>query len=140
EFSVLQALIPCQNKRCPPLPGGRLLRVCERKVVPSKLLQVTSAIVHMTAAKRRIPGPERREQILATARRVFATRGYEGFNVDEVAALVGVSKPVLYRHFSGKRDLYHAVLEEHLAELIRRLWVALSSSPDPRARLRACLE
>jgi AcrR family transcriptional regulator len=96
--------------------------------------------IEMSAAKQRMPGPERREQILATARRMFAERGYEDFNVDDVAELVGVSKPVVYRHFTGKRDLYHAVLEEHLAELIRRLWVALSSSPDPRARLRAGLK
>ncbi|HLW16769.1 MAG TPA: TetR/AcrR family transcriptional regulator [Actinomycetota bacterium] len=89
---------------------------------------------------RRLPADERREQILATARRLVAENGYDGLNMDEVAEAVGVTKPVLYRHFTGKRDLYDAVLEEHLADLIRRLWVALSSSPDPRARLRSGLE
>ena len=42
----------------------------------------------MSATQRRIPGPERREQILTTARRLFAERGYDDFNVDEVAAMV----------------------------------------------------
>lgn len=87
-----------------------------------------------------MPAAERREQILTVARRLFGEQGYEELSIDEVAAAVGVSKPIIYRHFDGKRDLYHAVLEQHLAELIRRLWVAMSSAPDPRARLRAGLE
>jgi len=84
--------------------------------------------------------PDRREQILATARRVFAERGYDDTSIDDIATAIRATKPVIYRHFDGKRDLYLAVLEEHLAELIRRLWVALSTSPDPRERLRSGFE
>ncbi|MGH2785971.1 MAG: TetR/AcrR family transcriptional regulator [Actinomycetota bacterium] len=84
-------------------------------------------------------GPDRREQILATARRRFAKTGYENTSLDDIAAAAGITKPVLYRHFSGKRDLYLAVLDEHLSELIRRLWVALSA-PDPRDRLHDGLD
>ncbi|MGZ4128388.1 MAG: TetR/AcrR family transcriptional regulator [Actinomycetota bacterium] len=93
-----------------------------------------------TTPTKRLPAGERREQILGVARRLLAERGYDALSMDEVAAAVGVTKPVLYRHFSGKRDLYDAVLDEHLADLIRRLWVALSSSPDPRERLRSGIE
>lgn len=82
---------------------------------------------------------DRREQILAIARHAFAQRGYDDTGIDDIAERAGVTKPVVYRHFSGKRDLYLHVLEEHLADLLRRLWVALSISPDPRARLRAGL-
>src|SRR5260221_8205913 len=91
-------------------------------------------------ATKRLRGTQRRDQILTVARRVFAEVGYEDASIDDVAAAAGVTKPVVYRHFAGKRDLYLAVLEAHLSELIRTLWVALSSSPDPRARLRAGLE
>jgi AcrR family transcriptional regulator len=83
--------------------------------------------------------PERREQLVRVARGLFAEVGYEDASVDDVAARAGVTKPILYQHFSGKRDLYLSVLEEHLADLIGRLWVALSVSPDPRDRLRAGL-
>jgi AcrR family transcriptional regulator len=82
---------------------------------------------------------ERREQIVAVARRHFAEHGFEGTRLEDVAASAGVTKPIIYRHFEGKRDLYLAVLDEHLTDLIHRLWVALSSSPDPRERLRAGL-
>lgn len=85
-------------------------------------------------------GPDRKEQLLATGRRLFATNGYEHTTLDDIAASAGVTKPVVYRHFAGKRDLYHAVLDEHLSDLIRRLWVALSAAPDPRARLRDGLD
>ncbi|MGH2726766.1 MAG: TetR/AcrR family transcriptional regulator [Actinomycetota bacterium] len=87
-------------------------------------------------AARRMRGPDRREQILATARRRFARTGYENTSLDDIAAAAGITKPVLYRHFAGKSDLYLAVLDEHLAELIRRLWVALSAAPEPQDRLR----
>jgi AcrR family transcriptional regulator len=87
-----------------------------------------------------MPGEERREQLVGIARGLFAEVGYEDATLDAVAARAGVTKPVVYQHFEGKRDLYLAVLEEHLADLINRLWVALSVSPEPRARLRAGLE
>src|SRR6266508_2247294 len=93
-----------------------------------------------TLTQRRMKGPERREQILVTGRRLFAEYGYEETSVDDIAAATGVTKPIVYRHFESKRDLYLAVLEDHLNDLIARLWVALSSSPDPRERLRRGLE
>ncbi|MGH2738950.1 MAG: TetR/AcrR family transcriptional regulator, partial [Actinomycetota bacterium] len=95
----------------------------------------------MNAEKRtRMQATERREQLVATARRLFAQRGYEGTTIEGIAAKAGVTKPVLYRHFKGKRDLYLAVLEDHLTDLIRRLWVTLSTSIDPRDRLRQSLQ
>jgi AcrR family transcriptional regulator len=93
-----------------------------------------------TTTRRRLPASERREQILAAARRIFARAGYEQTSLDEIAAATGVTKPILYRHYQSKHDLYLAVLEDHLNDLIARLWVALSSSPDPRERLRQGLE
>jgi len=45
---------------------------------------------------------ERREQLLETARSVFAERGFDGTSVEEIAARAKVSKPVVYEHFGGK--------------------------------------
>ena len=79
-------------------------------------------------------------QIVGAAREVFGRRGYEGASVDELASRAGVTKPILYRHFRGKRDLYLAVLDDHLADLIRRLWVGIATSADPRERLRVSIQ
>src|SRR5438477_13061782 len=94
----------------------------------------------MATATKRLPASERRRQILAAAREVFGHRGAEDPSVERLAAAAGISKPILYRHFPSKRELYLAVLEDHLADLIRRLWVALSGSADPRVRLRRALQ
>jgi len=97
------------------------------------------AVAESASVRRRLPPPERRRRILAAARDVFARAGYEGASVEALAARAGVTKPILYRHFAGKRDLYLAVLEDHFADLIRRVWLGLSASADPRERLRMSL-
>src|SRR5436309_14146215 len=91
-------------------------------------------------ATKRLPAPERKRQILAAARELFGHPGAEEPSVDRLAEAAGISKPILYRHFPSKRELYLAVLEDHLADLIRRLWVALSGSADPRERLRGAFQ
>jgi AcrR family transcriptional regulator len=47
----------------------------------------------------------RRGQILDAALSVFAEKGYEAGTMREIAAIVGVSEPALYRHYSGKEAL-----------------------------------
>jgi AcrR family transcriptional regulator len=72
----------------------------------------------MTMEKRtRLRPPERRVLIVEAAGRLFGERGYDGTRLDEVAAAAGVTKPVLYRHFSDKTALYLALLERHRDDL-----------------------
>ncbi|MGB9347936.1 MAG: helix-turn-helix domain-containing protein, partial [Ilumatobacteraceae bacterium] len=60
----------------------------------------------------RLPANARREQILDVALEVFATHGFHGSSMNDVADAVGVTKPVLYQHFDSKRDLYQALIDE----------------------------
>jgi AcrR family transcriptional regulator len=60
---------------------------------------------------------ERRASILAVAGPLFARDGYEGTRIDDVAAAAGVTKPIVYRHFDGKKALYLALLARHAADL-----------------------
>jgi len=60
----------------------------------------------------RLSGPERRESILSAAQGLFASKGFHGVSVDEIARAVDVSPAILYRHFASKQSLYDAVLEE----------------------------
>ena len=53
----------------------------------------------------RLPRDERRGQLLAAASEVFVDRGYHAAGMDEIADRAGVSKPVLYQHFSSKVEL-----------------------------------
>jgi len=60
----------------------------------------------------RLSGPERRETILSAAQGLFASKGFHGVSIDEIARAVNVSPAILYRHFESKQMLYAAVLEK----------------------------
>ena len=49
----------------------------------------------------RMSGSQRREQLVAVGRKLFAAKGYEAVSVEEIAAKAEVSKPVVYEHFGG---------------------------------------
>ena len=57
-----------------------------------------------------------------------------------IAERAGVSKPVLYQHFSSKLELYLAVLQRHVDNLLQGVRGALSATTDNRLRLRAAVE
>lgn len=54
----------------------------------------------------------KRRAILHGAKAVFLAAGFEGANMDEVAARAGVSKMTVYRHFGSKEDLFAGVITE----------------------------
>ena len=58
-----------------------------------------------------------REEILESASRAFARKGFHGTSVDEVAREAGLSPSSLYRYFGGKEDLYRALVDR-IAEII----------------------
>ena len=84
--------------------------------------------------------PERRAQLLEVARRVFGTSGFHSVSMDEVAEQAGVTKPILYDHFSSKKDLYLALLDEDLAVLREMVRQALASPIGNRERIRASFQ
>jgi TetR/AcrR family transcriptional regulator len=61
--------------------------------------------------RRHVPWDERRQQILDTAAELFAQRGFAGTTTKQIAAAVGTSETVLFRHFPTKNSLYAAILE-----------------------------
>jgi AcrR family transcriptional regulator len=85
----------------------------------------------------RLPRPARRRQLLGAARDVFVAQGYHAAAMDEIAEQAGVSKPVLYQHFPGKLDLYLALLDESVAELVGAVSAALASTTDNSQRVPA---
>jgi len=84
--------------------------------------------------------PERRAQLLGVAREVFGTSGFHQVSMDEVAERAGVTKPILYDHFSSKKDLYLALLDADLADLHDRVKEALASARGNRERIRASFQ
>ena len=53
---------------------------------------------------------DRKGEILDAAVAVFSEKGYDAGSMREIAELVGVSEPALYRHFSSKEDICLALI------------------------------
>ena len=84
----------------------------------------------------RLAREERRSRLLDAARQLFGERGYRDTEVEALARLAGVTKPILYRHFpGGKVEIFMAVIDEHVNRLMRVLWEAMAVSNDPMERL-----
>jgi AcrR family transcriptional regulator len=85
----------------------------------------------------RLPAAERKAAVVETACRIFAKGSYRGCTTAQIARELGVTEPVLYRHFASKRELYLACLDEVWAQ-VRELWKkALADEPDPSNWIRA---
>jgi AcrR family transcriptional regulator len=86
----------------------------------------------------RIEGRDGRVALLDAALEVFGERGYRDASVDEIAVRAGYSKGAIYFHFSGKDDLFHALLEERLDRaLYAGLELLATGSPEHDMSLEA---
>ena len=70
----------------------------------------------------RMPGEDRRRQLLRVAIDSFARNGFSGTKTKDIAAAAGVSEAILFRHFVSKEDLYHAILDEKEATMGGERW------------------
>lgn len=87
----------------------------------------------------RLPRSERRAQLLRAAQDVFVSKGYHSTSMDDIAENAGVSKPVLYQHFTSKLELYLALLDGRAAELVGQVRDALSSTEDNKERVNRAM-
>lgn len=65
----------------------------------------------LAPVRKLVPRETRRLQILEVAAGLFARRGFAGTTTRQIAAAVGTSETVLFRHFPTKESLYAAILE-----------------------------
>ena len=85
----------------------------------------------------RLRGPLRREQLMQVATKLFAERGYDATTTAAIAEAAGVTEPVLYRHFAGKREMFAAILNSTILRMIQRWGGILQSTSDPATQIRA---
>lgn len=85
----------------------------------------------------RLPAAERRTQILHVALREFASKGYHGTSMNDVASAAGITKPVLYQHFDSKRALYLALIDEVGGEMLETIGKATTDAENGREQTQA---
>ncbi len=78
---------------------------------------------------------ERREQLLAVAKKIFAERGFQSTTMDDIAKEAGFTKPILYQFFQSKTELYKEIVEDIATSMIHSLSKAVSSAEAPRAKI-----
>jgi AcrR family transcriptional regulator len=74
-----------------------------------------------------------RDRLLDSAAALFATQGLTGTSVALIASHAGVTTGAIYSNFSGKNDLFAAVVERHMARQVeeyRRLYSSGGSAAD----------
>src|SRR5262245_57719729 len=85
----------------------------------------------------RLKAPERREQLIDVATKLFAKSGYEATTTAAIAEAAGVTEPILYRHFNSKQELFVAIVRDVSAHTLRQ-WQAITANiTDPAEKLRA---
>lgn len=76
-------------------------------------------------------------QTLSVAHHLFAERGYAAVTMEEVAAAVGVTKPLLYNYFGNKERLYIACMERAGEGLFAMIGQAAAEAEGPSELLGA---
>ncbi len=86
-----------------------------------------------TATRRRA----RESAILAATRSLFDERGVAEAQIEDIARAVGINRAIVYRHFTGKEELFALALVGYLDELASALADAAAGSRTPRNQLAA---
>lgn len=81
--------------------------------------------------------PAKREQILAGASRVINRMGYDAASVNDIAREAGVSKGTIYVYFTGKEELFEALMEETRERIFQRLEAELERPGTTVEKLRS---
>ncbi|HUJ58597.1 MAG TPA: helix-turn-helix domain-containing protein, partial [Kofleriaceae bacterium] len=83
---------------------------------------------------------ERRRQIMAAAKDVFAEAGYHGASINSIIERAQIARGTFYLYFESKAAVFDAILDRAMADLrarIHRIEVGDPSAPPPQVQLRA---
>ncbi len=59
------------------------------------------------------------DKVLDAAEAVFAERGFAAARIDDIAARAGMAKSHVYYHFAGKQQIFDALVDTRVAEILR---------------------
>lgn len=94
-----------------------------------------------TPPRRRLSAAERRKELLDAAVDVFARDGYHRASLEDIAGAAGVSKALIYEHFSSKRELHDELVLAYAGEIFECLQASAGTPGLPgQERLRRGVE
>ena len=79
----------------------------------------------------------RRRDVIDTAARLFAERGYDGTSIGDLTSATGLAAGGLYHYIEGKDDLLIAICDELLEPLLARAREIVAAGAPPVEQLQA---
>src|SRR5215213_7923654 len=84
----------------------------------------------------RLKAPQRREQLMEVATKLFARNGYDATTTAAIALAAGVTEPILYRHFKSKQELFVAIVKAVSNQTMQHWQEIISGVDDPAEQIR----
>ena len=80
--------------------------------------------------------PDRSQNIIEAAVRVFARKGYYNSRVSDIAREAGIAAGTIYLYFKTKDDILVTLFRDKMAEFVGSLCKAIADEPDAVAKVR----
>ena len=81
----------------------------------------------------------RRSKVMLAGLEIFTEKGFHLASMDNIAERAGVSKPILYQHFSSKEELYLGILDERVEVIVQQVASAIDGAKGGKNRLAAAI-
>lgn len=82
---------------------------------------------------------KRRAQVIKAATKMFASRGFHGTKIKDIAEVAGVSPGLIYQYFEEKHDILYLAIVDVIGDKLRRLRRVIETNVDPVERLKAVI-
>jgi AcrR family transcriptional regulator len=93
-----------------------------------------------TSTKQQLRTQETQARLLDAAENIFVRDGFEGAQLDEIAAMAGRSKGSVYTHFKNKEDLFLALFERRTKSYVERVVDSVHKCANRKQSLEAFRE
>ncbi len=84
----------------------------------------------------RLKAPQRREQLMEVASKLFARLGYDATTTAAIADAAGVTEPILYRHFESKQEMFVAIVKAVSEQTMNHWQEIIAGLTDPAQQIR----
>lgn len=73
--------------------------------------------------------------IYRASEELFATKGYDGVSISDIASLAGTSKSLIYHHFENKQQLYEATIKKSVNRILNTIKPGIDKKQTPREKI-----
>lgn len=79
-------------------------------------------------------------RVLDAARTLFRKRGFQGTDMGDIAAAIGLARNSLYRYYPSKEHILVACVQRDMGPFLKRIDALERSFPDPHQRIDAWID